>query len=531
MKHASVSNTYLFQCFDSAGNIKKCIKAHNTVLNNFCMYDRAGPYLGLVLGAGLAEPLASDTQLDDYLFSAEASQPYVPERVSDTHIKVTASFVVPADAQHAGTISEFGLVPTWSASNTGDNNSLITRGLLKDSEGQTITIEKTDLDRLTVDVEVHIQLEESDGFYWLTNAASHFMRLPGVLSTTGTGGFYAQFYTVKPHKKYGMSHYLCGNLSNAPMQEIYMPFSRDTLNLIWRLDSARLPQVSSLDGHYVQSVELERSFPVCAWYFPSEQLPVKVIDNIVIGVGDGTTTTFEPPIGLWLENTDKLYVAGIQQTRNTDYTIEHNANRQRLLEITPGAFVDSWESSGDYTDANPNILAEYYPIPFSAYADLGICLLSGTSITIKLLSDGTVGDKVNYWIPGRWYYREKDSSFGRNPTDAVISLYSSEDGEIFTHRSSYTYSSDTCSTPQAFTACTDKYWRLTCDLSNTDYPNATMYPDRDTASILGYYGAPIVFTNPPADGAKITMSLQLDRPYKNENFIMDICPEFRFGGA
>jgi len=39
-------------------------------------------------------------------------------------------------------------------------------------------------------------------------------------------------------------------------------------------------------------------------------------------------------------------------------------------------------------------------------------------------------------------------------------------------------------------------------------------------------GSPIRFTNAPGEGAVITMNAQIDRPMKNENFILDVNPTF-----
>ena len=37
---------------------------------------------------------------------------------------------------------------------------------------------------------------------------------------------------------------------------------------------------------------------------------------------------------------------------------------------------------------------------------------------------------------------------------------------------------------------------------------------------------PITFTNPPQEGAVITMDATVDCPMKNENFIIDVNPTF-----
>lgn len=530
MKYPKIShNKYTFKLYDKHGKLTQQVIAHNIVLNNYYMCNvYYYPTLALALGSGTTPPLASDNNLTSWLFNAEAQVEYTAEKISDTHIKVSSTFVVPADASYVGTIGEFGLyIPT---SDYNPNPSCLTKGLLKDSEGQTITIEKTDLDRLTVDTELHIQLDESDGFFWLTTPSSSLMNLPGLWQRSNTD--LLVFTAAKRHKKYDMCYERgYSYVSVATRHEITAAVTRDTTNLIYRFGPSRLPATSTLNGHYVQGVDLLRCRYSCAWYFPSAQFPTQTINNIVVGVGDGSTTEFEPPIALWLENTDNVYVAGVLQTRGVDYTIEHNANRQRLPEVTPGAVLDDYTKDGDYSNVPSAVLTSYFPIPFSACVDAGVVLVQGGSITVTLDTDGTIGDKVNYWVPGSFAFYDADGSYV-SYQHPILNLSSSDDGEIFTLRDSYTYDSSTCDTPRSFAVTTDKYWRLTCDFSETSTPTGTLVKSTtDTSSILGYYGEPIKFTVPPADGAKITMSLQLDRPYKNENFVMDMYPEFHFGGA
>ena len=528
MKYPRVSNKYIFKCYNKNGELTQRVIAHNIVLNNYYMFNAMSEsQIGLALGSGTTVPLSSDTKLTNWLFNAEAKVDYHAEKLSDTHIKVSSTFTVPADASHVGTISEFGLF----AASQSTNPDLLTKGLLKDSEGQTITIEKTDLDRLTVDTELHIQLDESDGFFWLTTPNSSLMNIPGLWQNSASTKLV--FTAAKRHKKYDMCYeHGYTSVSMATRHEILAGVTRDTANLIYKFGQSRLPATSTLNGHYVQGVDLLRWCYNCAWYFPSAQFPTKTINNIVVGVGDGSTTEFEPPIALWLENTDMVYVAGVLQTRGVDYTIEHNANRQRLPEVTPGAVLDDYTKDGDYSNVGSPTLTSYKPIPFSAYADTGVVLVQDSHVTVKLATDGTIGDKVNYWVPGAFTFYRPNTQQSVSDQHPILSLLSSEDGEVFTLRDSYTYYYNTCNTPRSFALTTDKYWRLTCDFSETSTPTGTLVKTTsDTSSILGYYGEPIKFTAPPADGAKITMSLQLDRPYKNENFVMDMYPEFHFGGA
>ena len=69
-----------------------------------------------------------------------------------------------------------------------------------------------------------------------------------------------------------------------------------------------------------------------------------------------------------------------------------------------------------------------------------------------------------------------------------------------------------------------RYWRIFQHYSNGSTVVASKFPN-----ILIYYYEPgLVFTNPPADGAAIEMDCQLDRPIKNENWVLDFSCAIQF---
>ncbi|MFA7175449.1 MAG: discoidin domain-containing protein, partial [Kiritimatiellia bacterium] len=109
------------------------------------------------------------------------------------------------------------------------------------------------------------------------------------------------------------------------------------------------------------------------------------------------------------------------------------------------------------------------------------------------------------------FYRKQ----GSPSTNAVISY--SQDNETWTDiltAETALYSSVhadvTLDTP-----VTARYWRLSVS-------SATQLGGGSCPNIrLGYVTPGIVFTNPPAAGAAIEMDCKLDRPIKNENWVLD----------
>ena len=113
---------------------------------------------------------------------------------------------------------------------------------------------------------------------------------------------------------------------------------------------------------------------------------------------------------------------------------------------------------------------------------------------------------------------------------AIFTLSYSEDGEVWTDIESFTVTSSSNQAvsykfvfPETITAA---HWRLSADVSNcTDaVKNGRFFSE--AVSYLHRNGTPIHFINAPADGAIITMTADIDRPMKNENFVLDVNPSF-----
>lgn len=535
MSLPKISNKYIFRLIGQDGKVKQHVEAHNIVLRNYYMLDGLYNCLGVVFGSGTTEPSMYDTSMTSELFvGSSAGRTY--EILSPTHIKYTTSVVVPADTNHVGKISEFGI---FASNSVGDNYTvnktgrLITKGLMKDAEGNVIFIDKTDTDRLTVDVELHVQFDESDGFFWNTKIYSVFDKYTGIFPRHASYAKpFLKFTPYKPHQSFLMAG-LNKGLTGYEEDRIESTYTSTYDSMLFKF-GCRLPASSALNGHYLQGITLMPNDNggsycpnSCSWYFPSELFPAKQISNITVGVGDGVTSDFEPPLSLWLEDTDELYVDGVLQVRGVDYTIEHNANRQRLHEVTPGAFMKTYSLTNSITPPSNWYSTNTTLIPFTPYLDYDLCFADGTAIVIELDTDGQVGDTINYWVPGTWLI-DSTSGSDRAATNVVLNLSSSEDGIDYVPVDSYVYSESTKDTVRNIPATTHKFWKISCDTSSAGSNIDCVY--HTLGSSLGYYGEPIKFTNPPADGAKITMNLQLDRPYKNENFVFDIYPEFHFGG-
>jgi hypothetical protein len=113
---------------------------------------------------------------------------------------------------------------------------------------------------------------------------------------------------------------------------------------------------------------------------------------------------------------------------------------------------------------------------------------------------------------------------------AIFTLSYSEDGETWTDVESFTVTSSSNAAvsyrfvfPETITAA---HWRLSTDVSGCSDAVRNGRFFSEGTSYLHRNGAPIHFTHAPADGAIITMTADIDRPMKNENFVLDVNPSF-----
>ena len=71
-----------------------------------------------------------------------------------------------------------------------------------------------------------------------------------------------------------------------------------------------------------------------------------------------------------------------------------------------------------------------------------------------------------------------------------------------------------------FAGVTARYWRVCAESASTyvrDYGVGSAWGN----SFFGKVGQGIVFTNPPAEGAAITIDAMVDRPFKTSDYVLD----------
>lgn len=147
---------------DADGHETVEARFHNIPLQNFYRavighinYSTEGMVHSCWFGTGSSEPTGSETGLEHGLWSygwnysnIVSWSKYLNE---ENHICHKYTFKIAADAEHVGTVSEVGIA--FCTANPG--LGLATRALILDAEGNPMTITKTDLEVLYVDVIEH----------------------------------------------------------------------------------------------------------------------------------------------------------------------------------------------------------------------------------------------------------------------------------------------------------------------------------------------------------------------------------------
>ena len=557
-----MDNTYTLRLInEETGQMRKAY-AHNVVTNSaitsMLTSVNGTEVKGIACGSGTGEPSPTDTHLFKKLWfygnnsSYEKSlMPVISITEKDNYTIFRLKTTVPANSTYVGTITEIGL-----ASGNSSDNYLLTHALVKDAEGHPISIVKTDIDKLVIEIEIKVlsSYDANTGFeLWGYNEC--------LLQR------YA--YENYGHLEFGDNQCYNWGLMNYAYkgQTYYGAYSGesgsfDSNKRTYTVNNGRIGTDSAFKNHYVNNIHISG---VGVFRLPNANVMPNVnITGVSVGTGDGHTTEFKTPINLFIKDTDKIYIDGVLKVRDVDYTIDNKANLDMLHEITPGSFLENI-SGGKVISKNK--FSQISCMPFVPLLDIrgggrpsgtlygssrdnytyidcaSYALAADHPLIIELREDPTIGLDVNA-CKFRYFYIQSKNGTTRVPNLALVLEYSM-DGSVFTEvaRANLTDHSYNSVYDFTFDTVKAKYWRLSLDFNNCSEEYKAKKDDyyltfwdgnhnnRNTGdvqmSMLYYKGSPLKFINPPADGAVITMDCTLDRPFKTPNWVIDFSYEFQ----
>ena len=509
----------------------------------------------LYLGSGTTEPTSADTALTSLLWNKGWSNISNDAIATENTITSIQTFEIPASADYVGTIAECGL------GNSMSTFTLMTHALLRDAEGNPITIEKTDLDRLVINVTLVFSFTLPEGVYLinLENSALYynlkFTTNARTLSSwvqRNTNICYDGFQTAYLSQDYqemldnGMLGYRdssrdnswectagCSNgLMAAETDAIATIPAERTKNFKGRIGD------SIVVGDYVAYFKAVVFLGLFIIPLPNNTyFPEYTMQNIDLGVGDGTTTEFKNPLNYFKKDTDKIYKNGVLLTRNVDYTIDHANNAKGLVELFASA--DAIISGGLTTYAKNTPLFRPQPccmLRTGSYDGWwGRASKDAFDTEHPLFLDMKKEVPVNYLRIGKTAYAQAKYSLYYKPTDE-------EDFVLLC-----TFNKTDSLFEQTFETVTARYFKLTIEPNsgtgnvssgninytgaNSTYSVGSSYTFKASLSSisvpenfcsLGCKGsAKIVFAQAPAEGDVLTMEVTMDLPMKNKNNVID----------
>ena len=529
-------NTYHFKLIRD-GKIIQEETTHNIVCKAlYNTWNRDWPKY-LFLGSGEGIPSYNDSKLFNVIWTgfSPKSQSFdsnVSDDGKEAYTADTIKYVIPASSDYVGTITECGI-------GGAADSELYTHALIYDAEGNPISIEKTDLDLLEIEIVLKIVAKENNIVKllpWEENPLRHILceseslkfqevmkpRIAAMLSSTltKTGGIYCNLIWFNGNNSY-LGYYM-KNFTDIKIKSTNTTFDPDTK--IMTIPSCRLGTTFEDDEQlFIKGITICNAFYIL---FPNNSIfPTYTIENIDVGIGDGEQSIFTCPLGYFVS--EQIKIDGVLQQEGVDYIIEENSlgcsNLMASNEsvITGGVFDNT---------------AYYYPL-FLSCKDLGThCNMKNISNTPygfnsgnPLFFDCLKPTRVNYFQIGKDINSSgKFSFFGRNSEEEDWNEIIS-----FNHNVSETSS-------LTFKEVNYRYYKVSTDRSsivryNKEGSTGAGYQaepscilKKDDLCMFGYKGRGIIFTNPPAAGSVITMSADTDLPMKNNNFALDFAITLQF---
>lgn len=538
--------------FDMRGDYTITVKRHGKVIQeeNFHNLFTTGFVSRLIgdvnyfnycqLGSGSTAPSSSDTALASMLWGVSYST-YAIDSTSADKLSRTwkYTYLFPANSSYVGTIREVGL----SASSSGNIN---THALVVDSEGQPISINKTYLDEVTITAKITItrpSLQSGQVWSFMSGPLSRSY-LHGLLQgTTGTynkhvllsAGWCTEYRPVKNCQYTSLPTNF--TYSNGTIR-CSAEFSGDAMTYYYNSSSGEkfkdyvnslLLGRSHIDPNYDNSSANNYATPPYRLLLPNADVfPVTTLEGLALGTGDGSTVDFAPEVPAWLENTEIVYKNGSPLTRGIDYFVDNLGNIGKYWSVMLGNFaaeIDAkvvagvqaniWGTDACCASAN-NDGDMNSPV---VYADSPIILKYGT--------DYAFSDKFNYFVLGTW-----TASASIPAGAALVFYYSRDDGSTWTEFGRISHSS----AGTAFTDTTEH--TLVTPITGITHVKIALEDANTTAYVrmsaqngrFGYVGSyAIRFASAPADGDVLTIDMNIDRPWKSPDTVIQWNPILSFG--
>ena len=508
-------NNYRLQHIDTiTGEILHDLKFHNVVLDQIIdtvVNDSWDYSFGIAIGDGSGIPSASDTKLFHEIkkFTENDKVTGKCSKKNDNTLLFSISVTIPAIASEVYDISEVGVCFL-------NSSILVTHALILDSEGNPIIIKKKDTDKIILNCELYVTFE-SEGIE--NFSVDDFVHSSGTLALLYIFGAATSLEAQRASTAYW--HYYSTTSINCP--STYMLSGANSVTdkkaktITTNFGPSRMSEFSM--PTYIRGITFGKLGSI---RLPNEAIfPRYKISNITVGIGDGETTKFKCPLNYFIQESETIRVGAEEKIRNTDYTIDNEANQDELIELSAGN--EAIISGGSYAGISyvPFFRKPFVNIsPNDIRGDFGPSIMNASN---PLYLDFKEPAKLNTLrVPSS--SRGTFTLFGRNTEE--------EDWALIGH-----FTPNNENNHYNFDLCYYRYIKLTSttDTPGVEIPEGSGYIDRYNTIesckdcwFIGYVGDGIEFTTPPPAGAVITMDAYTDLPFVSPNNVLDLSATLTF---
>lgn len=528
------------------GKVLQKATFHNLITYKYiAQFVASGQYSSMftncICGSGSSVPQYTDTAVTHRLWS-KARDSAVILNTSQDKLERTWLFVYtfPASSSYVGEVTEIALSPNETLA--------ITHALITDAEDMPMVIEKTEFDELVVSAQItFIRPSWQTGFTFafysgyplnspnLTTPIKYFLSMDSPRHAYLSKDWMPEYYSPQ---SVAYSRLLSSPTYVSPDTiTIGLEFAPDAKTVPYNSSTIFTGYINSLClGTYIWQVQSSVYYTVPPFrvLLPNADIfPITTLQGLSLGTGDGVQTDFAPKIPAWLANTEVVYNNGIQLTRGVDYLVDNLANLSKSYEVTIGNFVCDIDGvpsttynhgTGAYysvfgTGVSPNAGQNLAPVCFKISKD--------TSLILTYAQQCAFSAKVNTYRLGTW--RTNNINV---PAGASLVFYYSQDSQetwIEFARIAHTANNGTFSDTAWHTMpnTIDNITNVKVALEDTT--SNALIECNDNSTFFGYVGEyAIRFLNPPALNDVLTIDMDIDRPYKDNDFIIQWNPQLTF---
>lgn len=498
----------------------------NVTLNK--MLDVNFDFTGVRVGSGTGSPSASDTDVYSKLWDITCIKTVTKDDDKNAAIHTLVG-EIPPDTSHVGAITELGILT---------NSTLVTHALIRDAEGNPMTIDKDDLTKVIVTARITMSMSIPSP--WKSLPIEHtqlYMKQAmddrGINNRHGWGGFSTQWLelctnsnaVIGDGEKSSIYSYIgssygayfttasCYGYGNIAKANTFTDGKRK-MTFDFRAPATML-------GYpvYFNTVMFGG---LCYAELPnSEIVPNYSINNYPVGTGDGKTKDFLCPFSYFVKGTDSIMVGDQALISGVGYTVINDNNHEMLQELTPFARANATGGNKDDNTSGAGLFTRpLYDWPANQDPNFG-----NTNGYYPTYRHSEYISRITTTSPG--IFDLKDSyrlnKFRLPPafTTATYTLSVSNNGETYTQVFQKA-KADNTELVVDFDV-TGRFWKLE---TTADTNTVAFKPDPSAVPFLGFVqDGYIHFKEAPASGAKITMTVQMDRPFKTSETVIDYSAE------